>query len=173
MCVEKANWCDYTPGFFPDNVASAAYPNASTVVFHLKTPLNPTWFLYNELSQIIPMPIAWDRTSSSGATPTPGTANLPDTTPAGVAKVYKYLTTAGDKYGQLCHQPALDGRGRPVEAAELHQHRGGHLRAQPGLQRLAQADAVQVRRSALHIGRGQPQRDQVRWPERPVDGRTA
>jgi peptide/nickel transport system substrate-binding protein len=103
--VEKANYCGYAPGFFPDNVASAAYPNASTVVFHLTTPLNPTWFLYNELSQIVPMPIAWDRTSSSGATPTPGTANLPDTTPAGVAKVYKYLTTAATNTASYATSP--------------------------------------------------------------------
>jgi peptide/nickel transport system substrate-binding protein len=41
----KFNWCDYTPGYFPDNVASIAYPNSSTVVFHLKTSVNPTWFL--------------------------------------------------------------------------------------------------------------------------------
>ena len=24
----KGDWCDYTPGYFPDNVASMSYPNA-------------------------------------------------------------------------------------------------------------------------------------------------
>ncbi len=101
----KGLWCDYTPGYFPDNVASIAYPNSSTVVFHLKTALNPTWFLYNELSQITPMPMAWDRTSSSGPTPTASTPNLPDTTPAGVAKVYNYLNTQATNVASYASSP--------------------------------------------------------------------
>jgi peptide/nickel transport system substrate-binding protein len=91
MFAEKENWCSYTPGFFPDNVASMSYPNASTVVFHLRRGYNPTWFLYNELSQVFPMPIAWDRTSLSQAAPSPTAKNLPDMTPAGVKQVYTFL----------------------------------------------------------------------------------
>jgi peptide/nickel transport system substrate-binding protein len=101
----KGLWCDYTPGYFPDNVASIAYPNASTIVFHLKTALNPTWFLYNELSQITPMPMAWDRTSASGPTPTASTPNLPDSTPAGVAKVYDYLNTQATNVASYANSP--------------------------------------------------------------------
>ena len=89
----------------------------------MKTAVNPTWFLYNELSQITPMPMAWDLTSPRAPTPSPSTANLPDTTPAGVAKVYTYLNIASHQRGQLCDQPALVDRGRPMEAEELHQHR--------------------------------------------------
>jgi peptide/nickel transport system substrate-binding protein len=97
MFAEKDNWCDYTPGYFPDNVTSVAYPNSSTVVFHLKHGYNPTWFLYNELSQITPLPIAWDKTSTSAPAPSPTTANLPDTTASGAAAVYKFLDCqAGD-----------------------------------------------------------------------------
>ncbi|HXW82409.1 MAG TPA: ABC transporter substrate-binding protein [Acidimicrobiales bacterium] len=84
-------YCDYTPGFFPDNVASIDYPNSSTVVFHLKQAYNPTWFLYNELSQITPIPIAWDRTSLSQPAPSQTAPNLPDTTTAGAQKVYAFL----------------------------------------------------------------------------------
>jgi peptide/nickel transport system substrate-binding protein len=99
------NWCDYTPGYFPDNVASMSYPNASTVVFHLKAATNPTWFLYNELSQVTPMPIAWDRTSASGPTPTTSTPNLPDTTKAGVTKVYDYLNTQATNVASYANSP--------------------------------------------------------------------
>lgn len=91
LFAEKGNWCDYTPSYFPDNVASVDYPNATTVVFHLKNASNPTWFLYNELSQITPMPIAWDRTSLSQPAPSPSAKNLPDTTPAGAKAVYNFL----------------------------------------------------------------------------------
>jgi peptide/nickel transport system substrate-binding protein len=91
MFAEKDAWCIYTPGFFPDNVKSVDYPNPTTVVFHLTKAYNPTWFLYNELSQITPMPIAWDVTSASAPTPSPTAANLPDTTTAGVKAVYNFL----------------------------------------------------------------------------------
>jgi peptide/nickel transport system substrate-binding protein len=91
MKAEKANWCDYTPGYFPDNVKSISYPNSRTVVFHLNRSYNPTWFLYNELSQVTPMPVAWDVTSANAPTPTPNEPNLPDTTPKGAAAVYNFL----------------------------------------------------------------------------------
>jgi len=81
MFAEKDNWCDYTPGYFPDNVASMSYPNSSTVVFHMKQAYNPTWFVYNELSQVTPMPMAWDVTAKGQPAPSPTTAGLPDTTP--------------------------------------------------------------------------------------------
>jgi peptide/nickel transport system substrate-binding protein len=91
MFNEKDNWCSYTPGYFPDNITSMSYPNASTVVFHLNKSYNPTWFLYNELSQVFPLPIAWDRTSLSAPAPSPSAANLPDTTAAGAKAVYNFL----------------------------------------------------------------------------------
>jgi peptide/nickel transport system substrate-binding protein len=65
------NYCGYVPPsptgekFFPDNVASIETPNASTVVLNLTQAYNPTWFLYNELSQITPIPMSWDATSLS------------------------------------------------------------------------------------------------------------
>ena len=91
MFAEKKNWCDYTPGYFPDNVVSVSYPNAFTFVLHLKQGYNPTWFTYNELSQITPLPMAWDRTSLSAPAPRPTAAHLPDTTARGIAAVYRFL----------------------------------------------------------------------------------
>jgi peptide/nickel transport system substrate-binding protein len=44
---------------------------------------NPTWFLYNDLSQVSPMPAAWDRTAS-------GPSSC-DTTVSDCAAVYSYL----------------------------------------------------------------------------------
>ncbi|ACU54074.1 extracellular solute-binding protein family 5 [Acidimicrobium ferrooxidans DSM 10331] len=91
--ANKANWAAYVPGAFPDNVASYSAPNASTVVFHLTGKVNPTWFTYNELSQITPLPIAWDRTSLSQPAPSPSAANLPDTTTSGAKAVYTFLNS--------------------------------------------------------------------------------
>ncbi len=105
MFAEKDNWCDYTPGYFPDNVVSMSYPNSSTVVFHMKQAYNPTWFVYNELSQVTPLPMAWDVTAKGQAAPSPSAANLPDTTPAGAAKVYTYLNSQATDVASYATSP--------------------------------------------------------------------
>jgi peptide/nickel transport system substrate-binding protein len=84
--AETANWPVYVPGEFPDNVVSMSAPNASTVVFNLDKSYSQTWFLYNELSQITPLPAAWDKTSTSQA---PG--DYASTT-AGAKAVWNYLS---------------------------------------------------------------------------------
>ena len=77
---------NYLPGLLPDNLASVTYPNATTVVLHLKKSYNPTWFDGNQLTWIYPLPVqAWDRTS---ATSPVGTAA---TTPAGAKQVLTFL----------------------------------------------------------------------------------
>src|SRR5579871_1369802 len=58
--VEYQNWAAYVPGGMPDDLKSVTAPNSKTVVFKLTGPANQGWFTYNELSQITPMPMAWD-----------------------------------------------------------------------------------------------------------------
>jgi len=60
-------WGAFAPGYFPENVVSYSATGPYTVVFKLNQSYNPTWFLYNELSQVTPMPQqAWDKLSSTG-----------------------------------------------------------------------------------------------------------
>lgn len=60
-------WGASSPGGFPENVVAYSQSGTYSVVFHLNTSYNPTWFLYNELSQIYPCPTAsWDQLSTSG-----------------------------------------------------------------------------------------------------------
>ena len=93
MHAEKANWADYTPGALPDDLTSVTAPNASTVVFNLKASVNPYWFTYNELSQITPMPNAWDITATGGAANSGGCAAVPyGTADAQCSAVYTYLS---------------------------------------------------------------------------------
>jgi peptide/nickel transport system substrate-binding protein len=63
MKLEKGVWAGYVPGTIPDDVASIATPNSTTVVFKLTGSVNPYWWVYNELSQITPLPMAWDVTA--------------------------------------------------------------------------------------------------------------
>jgi peptide/nickel transport system substrate-binding protein len=69
--VGAADWAGFAPGTgqFPTNIASysATSPTASSVTFNLNAAYNPTWYQYNELSQITPMTEAWDVTSLTAA----------------------------------------------------------------------------------------------------------
>jgi peptide/nickel transport system substrate-binding protein len=109
MNVLKANpateFCGYVPTLFPDNVVSYSAPNPSTFVLNLNRSYNPTWFTYNELSQISPLPLAWDRTSLSQPAPTTDNGHLPDTTKAGAAAIYKFLDTQAKDLGSYGSNP--------------------------------------------------------------------
>jgi peptide/nickel transport system substrate-binding protein len=63
--------------YFPDNIVSAT-ASGQTFTLNLDKAYNQTWFLDNELSQITPMPMAWDMTSATAkgscATATLGSA---------------------------------------------------------------------------------------------------
>jgi peptide/nickel transport system substrate-binding protein len=62
---QTVNWGGYVPGYFPDNVSSfKTVDNGTAVQMVIKGPYSRKWFTYNELSQITPMPLAWDRTAS-------------------------------------------------------------------------------------------------------------
>jgi peptide/nickel transport system substrate-binding protein len=98
-------WCGYVPGYFPDNVTSYSAPDSSTVVFHLNKGYNPTYFLYNALAQITPLPLAWDRTSLSQPAPKSDNGHLPDTTKAGASAVYKFLDGEAKKLGSWASSP--------------------------------------------------------------------
>jgi peptide/nickel transport system substrate-binding protein len=64
--VARADWGDYAPGYFPDNVTAVTATGPDQVTFKVKGAVNPIWFTDNELSQITPLPTAWD-ISKTGA----------------------------------------------------------------------------------------------------------
>lgn len=51
---------DGTPLGIPDLITSITAPATNKVVFNLSRAVSPYWFTYNELSQITPLPQAWD-----------------------------------------------------------------------------------------------------------------
>ncbi len=80
MNMLKANatsWGGYVPGTdqFPGDVSNvSADVKTDTVTFSLDASYGSYWFTYNELSQVTPLPIAWDITSAgakSGAVTAP------------------------------------------------------------------------------------------------------
>ena len=104
----KANpdeWASYVPGGFPDNVTSATALNATTVRLELNAAYNPIWYSYNELSQITPLPLSWDRTSISAPAPGPGSHDLPDSTPRGARAVYSFLNDQAEDLAGYASSP--------------------------------------------------------------------
>jgi peptide/nickel transport system substrate-binding protein len=85
--ANKKNIAFYIPGEFPDNLKSFKVTGPESIELTLTGPVNPTWFTYDQLSQITPIPQqTWDRTSASGAI-----GNY-DQTPAGAVQVFNFLT---------------------------------------------------------------------------------
>ena len=64
QAVGAADWGAFVPGGFPTNVTNVKATNATTLTMTMDKAYNPSWFTSNELSQITPMPAAWDRTAS-------------------------------------------------------------------------------------------------------------
>lgn len=85
--ADKADFAAYIPGEFPDNLTSYTIVNPKTIVLKLNGSYNPTWFTYDQLSQITPLPAqAWDKTSASGP------VGSYDMTAAGARSVFAFLT---------------------------------------------------------------------------------
>jgi peptide/nickel transport system substrate-binding protein len=60
--AEPADFGGYTG--FPTNVKDITVVSPTELTMVMGQAYSPTWFQYNELSQITPMPAAWDRTAS-------------------------------------------------------------------------------------------------------------
>jgi len=117
--ANKADWANYVPGGFPDNVVSWSALGSTTIRLRLNASYNPSWFTYNELSQITPLPMAWDRTSLSAAVPSPDEGNLPDTTSAGAKAVYSFLNGQATKTTGYASSPLWSVVDGPWRLASL------------------------------------------------------
>ena len=76
--AEPANYGAYTG--FPKNVSDIKVVSPTTLTMTMDHPYSSTWFLYNDLSQVTPMPAAWDRTASGRVTAPPRSATAPPST---------------------------------------------------------------------------------------------
>jgi len=117
--ANKTDWANYVPGEFPDNVVSWTAPGPATIRLRLNARYNPSWFTYNELSQITPLPIAWDRTSLATPAPSAGAAHLPDTTTAGARAVYTFLNGQATKTAGYASSPLWSVVDGPWKLASL------------------------------------------------------
>jgi peptide/nickel transport system substrate-binding protein len=68
---------------YPANVKDMKVVSPTELTMVMDKPYNTTWFLYNDLSQVTPMPAAWDRTAAGPSSCA--------TTVSDCAAVYNYL----------------------------------------------------------------------------------
>ncbi|MGH3492987.1 MAG: ABC transporter substrate-binding protein [Sciscionella sp.] len=87
LTVEKKNYFQYVPGEFPDNVKSVTATGPRQVTMHLTAPVSPAWFTGDQLTQVTPMPMAWDKTSDAAKAGSGGCAE----SKSKCSTVYKYL----------------------------------------------------------------------------------
>ena len=117
------SWAAAVPGGFPENIVSYKQTGTYTVVFNLNASYNPKWYLYNELSQITPLPqTAWDtlatnnpvgnvdasaepRVPLSGTTPVQYVPATPGTTDTGALGVAQYLNSQSEKTSTYSTNP--------------------------------------------------------------------
>jgi peptide/nickel transport system substrate-binding protein len=86
VTANKLNWGGYSPGEYPDNVVGTTVNSPTSITFKLSQAYGPTFFTYNELSQITPLPQhVWDKESATGA------ISDYDRTAAGAVAVYNFL----------------------------------------------------------------------------------
>ena len=83
MKVKGDRYCEYVPGYFPDNCISYGKLAEDKVYFTFDRAYNKRWVLFNQLSTITPLPKAWDRTAAG---PANASGDLAD-----VEAVYDYL----------------------------------------------------------------------------------
>ena len=129
MVAEKTVWAGYSPGGIPDNITSMSATGPLQVTLHLNKAYSSLWYTYNELSQVTPMPMAWDVTSTGAKAGSGGCT----TDTRAVRQVQGRLQlphhpVAGDEH--VHDQPDLDGRGRRLEADLVQHQRQRHVRAE-------------------------------------------
>jgi peptide/nickel transport system substrate-binding protein len=94
MAAEFSQWAGASPGGIPTNITSMSATGPNQVTLQLNKGYSDLWYTYNELSQITPMPMAWDVTSLGAKAGSGGC--LTDSAADKWAKcsaVYNFLTT--------------------------------------------------------------------------------
>ena len=150
--ASQGGWAAASPNGLPYDVTNVRATSKYKVTMTIKGAYSQTWFTDNELSQITPMPVYWDRTSATHA------SNCV-TTISDCFAVWSYLDKQAQNpvtYGKSRLWAVVDG---PWKVAELRSARHAHPRLQQQILRPRAATSHhEVRRGAVHLRAGRVQR---------------
>ena len=177
--ADATSWAGYVPGpgQFPGDITNVVANNKTdTVTFTLDATYSSYWFTYNELSQITPLPIAWDITvpaaAGSGGCSSASYTSIDDLDLAqrrsprlrlreGLRRGAR-LPHGQDRGGRsrhLRHEPALAGRRRTVPPDPVRRDRQRRDRGtEPRLLGTGQVVAQRARAGPVHDRRRRVQR---------------
>ena len=97
QAVGQTAWGAFAQGGFPADITGVKATSATTLTMTMNKAYSPAWFTYNELSQINPMPKAWDRTVSG---PSDCTDNVSD-----CKAVFSYLDSQSKAVSSWTRSP--------------------------------------------------------------------
>jgi len=97
--ISAANYGNYSPGYFPDNVTSAKATGKFQVTIQFTKSYNPGYLFYDQLLLLTPLPsTAWDIDA-------PGGKPVSYSTLAGAEKIYKFLSAQATKLSTYATNP--------------------------------------------------------------------
>jgi peptide/nickel transport system substrate-binding protein len=124
--ANKSSFAAYIPGEFPDNLKSYKIEGDKTITLTLTRSYNPTWFTYDQLSQITPLPVqSWDKTSANGP------VGSYDETPSGAVKVFSFLTAQSKDIATYGSNPLWKVADGPWELAAYQSDGYAKFQANP------------------------------------------
>jgi peptide/nickel transport system substrate-binding protein len=107
MVVKSSRLGAYSPGYFPDNLTSYEKIAEDKVRFTFDKAYSMSWVLMNQLTLIVPMPRAWDRTGRG--TPANASRDIAD-----VPAVYDYLVAEHGSWAEENNADRARWPGSPV-----------------------------------------------------------
>jgi len=122
----SGSWCQYSPGGFPENVASWTTRGTRTLILHLTHPVNPRWFTSDQLQDlgagIYPLP------SQDWNVDAPGGEHLTDwaTNPADALRIYDYLHAQGRNAADFASRPLWKVVDGPFELRDFDAATGAY-----------------------------------------------
>jgi peptide/nickel transport system substrate-binding protein len=120
------NWCQYSPGDLPDNIASWTTSGARAVILHLTHAVNPSWFTANQLQDagggVYPLPSRdWNVDSAGGTHITDWATN-----PADALKIYDYLHRQSEDAATFASNPLWKLVDGPFELKDFNATDGSY-----------------------------------------------
>jgi peptide/nickel transport system substrate-binding protein len=122
--ASPANWSGYTPGYFPDDLASMSEPSSRTLVLHLTKAVNPLFFTDDILGQgpTNPLPVqAWARDSVNGPLITDW-----KTSPAADLRIYNFLLAQNSAKSSYASNPLWQVVDGPYKLSAFSASSGGY-----------------------------------------------
>jgi peptide/nickel transport system substrate-binding protein len=97
--ISAANYGNYSPGYFPDNVVSATATSKFQLTMKFNKSYNPGYLFYDQLDLLVPLPsTAWDIDAVGGKP-------VSYSTLAGAEKIYKFLNAQSSKLSTYATNP--------------------------------------------------------------------